>query len=229
MSDTLGIASYSLTLDGSSFGTCSNNICSGTLVMGNTNAKTIKCDATDSSGRSSSKSIVITNLGDAAAGAGGGGSSGGDTGAITPTETITTSTTPVTVQPFTNEPFTVSVQGTTYPVEVTSVTATTATISMGSSSNTYTIGESKEVDLNNDGVNDLEVTLSDISLGRAVFSIKEVEISIPGEAGAEFGAEEETTAKKASTGIIIGIIAAIVIILAGLYYINRKKHHHRRR
>ena len=129
----------------------------------------------------------------------------------------------MTVQPFTNEPFTISVQGTTYPVEVTGVTATTATITTGSSSNTYAIGDSKEIDLNNDGVSDLEVTLSDISLGRAVFSIKEVEVSIPGEGGAEVGAEEETTAKKASTGVVLGIIVAIIVILAGLYYFTRKR------
>jgi len=151
-----------------------------------------------------------------------GGGTGGDI--ITPTtETITTSTTPVTVQPFTNEPFTVSVQGTTYPVEVTGVTATTATISTGTSSNTYTIGESKEVDINNDGVSDLEITLSDISLGRAVFSIREVEVSIPGEGGAEVEIEEGTTAKKASTSVVLGIIAAIIVtivMLTGIGILN---------
>ena len=220
--DGVGVGTVTLTVGGVEQ-TCSEGqgkgACTATYTASGTGNYVMKCTGTDKVGNGVSSEITLTVEGGATATAG-----GGDDGGITSTTgVITTSTEPVTVQPFTNEPFTISVQGTTYPVEVTGVTATTATITTGSSSNTYAIGDSKEIDLNNDGVSDLEVTLSDISLGRAVFSIKEVEVSIPGEGGAEVGAEEETTAKKASTGVVLGIIVAIIVILAGLYYFTRKR------
>ena len=223
-SDNAGAGTVTLTIGGASQ-TCDEGqgkgTCTSSYVAASTGAFEMKCVASDVMGNGLTKTITLTVEDNAPPGPTGPGPTG--PGPTTPTDEIIAITPePVAVQPFTNEPFTISVQGTTYPVEVTGVTATTATISTGSSSNTYTIGESKEIDLNNDGTSDLEVTLSDINLGRAVFSIKEVEVSIPGEAGTEVGTEEATT-KKASTGVILGIIAAIIVILAGLYYFTRKR------
>lgn len=223
-SDGAGVGTVTLTIGGVEQ-TCTEGqrkgSCTATYVASGTGDYVMKCTGADILGNAASnKEITLTVESGATAGVGGG--TGG--GPITPTqESITPTTTGTQVQPFTGTPFSISVAGATYPVEVTSVGATTATITTGSSSNEYAIGETKQIDLNDDGDDDIELTLDDISLGRAVFTVKEIEVKIPEEAGAgEEGLEEEVGITK-KPGVVLGIIIAIIVILAGLYYFTRKK------
>ena len=76
----------------------------------------------------------------------------------------------------------------------------------------FVIGESKEVDVDGDGINDITVTLDSVSNGRANFDVKKIVISPVEEGGSFFGAVKDILLLY-KYYIIAGIVILLIIIL----------------
>jgi hypothetical protein len=125
---------------------------------------------------------------------------------------------------------------TTHTLRVDDVEGNLVTITISSDPQTLTlnVGESKEVDLNEDGINDVEVTLNSVDNGVADIAIKKIE------EGAKIVAEEDRqaaeeaavttptetttgTQSEGGTGTVVTIIIIIVVVLLLLWWFMRKK------
>lgn len=167
-SDSTGIASMSLTKDGQNFGTCLGTTCSDTYTMGDTSSKIFACSATDSGGRTNSKSITISLFGGSGGGGAGGGGGGGE---ISETIPITENEPAVTEQAA-GQTFNIAVDGINYEAEITQIYLASITANIAGQNIDLVIGESKELDINNDKINDVVITLNGIKNGNAELTIK---------------------------------------------------------
>ena len=206
----------------------------------------IDCTLTDAVGNentvSSSFSALFTT--GSSGGSGGGGGGGGSSGTA---ETVSfdvdfseATTSEASLQVAEGSTRTFSFDGaTTHTLKVDSVSDTSATITIASDPQTFemNVGETVGVDINNDGLDDIEVTLKDIDHNGVVdLSIVKVEegAAIVAEEEIAAAAEETTTgtvdevaptpteAKGYGTTITIIVILVIVVLLVVYYFMQKK-------
>lgn len=239
-SDTSSIASCSMVLTKPNGDTVTKTGCSEqTFTTTDTNGagtNTVQCTVTDGVGRtaSTSKTFSVSSATTSSGGGGGGGSGGGSSG--------TTAENPVTVKTgesvdagtlSTTETFTsVAKEGTvtftvasgSHSVKVLDVTTTSVTIEIASTPKqlTLNIGDTKEVDVNDDSKNDLSVTLKSITDGKADLVFKSLEVSVApsGETGGA-GVVTEEGAKSSNTWLWVALI--VVVLVLAIWYFGRKK------
>ncbi len=86
---------------------------------------------------------------------------------------------------------------------------------------TVKVDESKEVDLDNDGVNDLEITLDGISYGKGDLTFKRIERvaeeEVPEEEEEVVTPEEEIPIAPSRLGLWITILVIIIVVVVGYY------------
>ncbi len=232
VSDTIGISTMSMTIDGKSCsGTSSCNI---VYVAATTGDKTATCSASDISGRSKSTSLTVSIVSSAGGtGSGGGGGSGGSgtiaepIAEVTPAETVDVTSVTGSTSLSVNENANVVINGIQSSLTVTSVSASSATATIAGETITLNVGQSQDVDLNDDGVKDVKVTLAGIINGEAKFEIQKAEARIAAEAALEQTKKEAaiTAVKKPKFNLayIIGL-AGLVLILGIVMLIHHYRH-----
>ena len=236
-----GVASCSLKFtkpDGTAltFTTCAEKTING-VDTGLAGTYTVDCKVTDDTGNTGSaaqKSFLV--LHSAAGGGTGGSGSGGSTTTTTVDVDLTTAETG-SVAGYKGNERTFTLGGAEHKISFTDVTETSATLTIESNPVVVTlnVGETKKVDLNSDGLDDLELTLNTIYGGKADVTILPIDEPVTPESeaaqqeaedaasgtGADAGTEEESSS---SAGKIIGwIIAVIVIIGLIAWFIARRK------
>ena len=251
-SDGTGSGVYSCDLkftkpDGATvtYATCSNKEISGEAT-GQAGTYTVDCTTTDSAGNTksaTSKTFLVLNTGVSAPTSSGGG--GGTSGTAVQVDIDLTTAESATVSGYKGNTKSFTFGGASHTITVTDVSETSATITIESSPVVVSlnIGETKQVDINNDGTPDLELTLNKISQSKADITMKKLaegaskvveeekaaeaaaEEEMPGEG--EVTEEEETPvveeSKGLSTGVIATIIAVIVIIGIVAYVLIRRR------
>lgn len=112
---------------------------------------------------------------------------------------------------------TVKISGESHYVGVKSLTATSATIEIGSTPQevTLNVGESRKFDTGEDGYYDLEVRLASIEETKANLIIKSIYEKVETTEG------EEEPATSSSTLWLIIIVVAVVVVAAIIYYRKR--------
>ena len=242
-SDTSSIASCTMTITkpGSS-GTVTKTGCSEQTIgdpTSETNTAgdyTVACSVTDGVGRTGSSSSstfsvsATTSGGSGSSGGGGGGSGGGSSagsssdnpvtvqaGITSELGTLSTSDTFTSVSASGGLSFTVNNEA--HTAKVLTVTGTSATIEFTSTPQTLTlnVGETKEVDLNDNGEVDLSVMLKSITNGKADLVFKAVqEVEQP-----PAPVTPPTTETKSNMTWLWILIVLVVIGL--VWYFTRKK------
>jgi len=104
-----------------------------------------------------------------------------------------------------------------HTITILSITSDSATISIDNKiTDTIQIKQSKEFDLNNDGINDIKITLNKILLNKADITVEKLE-------GATQEVQQVTTTKKTSLLWLWSVL--IIVIIVGLYlFLNKRKH-----
>jgi len=236
-SSVTSITSLSLSVAGTNV--CSGlNSCSGTYQAGTSGDKTMTCTSTNSAGVSTSKSITFTVSTDSGTSSTGPSSSGGDSGTTGVTTTTTTtvsggtadvSTTITTTSLSANENVNVVVDGTQSTLTVTSVGVSSATATIAGETVTLYVGQSQSVDLNDDGTDDIKLSLTAIKDGEANFEISKSEARVTTQAGptgatAPISTGEKQAAKpKVSLWMLLGLIVIIFIVGIVFYFTQRGK------
>lgn len=206
----------------------------------------VKCTATDAVGYTAEHtstetedfSVTYTTSGTSSGGGGGGG--GSSAGPSFDVDFTTSTQGTVSIAQGSTRTFTFD-GSTSHTVKVDKVEGETATVTLTSVPITVTlnVGESKKVDLNEDGVNDVEVTLNGITNSIADLTITKIEegatiVAAQEIAAAEEAAEEgpveegeEVTPEEVSTkvglGVWITIIVILVVIIVGYFLMKKKK------
>jgi len=244
-SDTSGLESCTLTStkpDGTVITKtgCGTEHTLTTTDNNNAGTYTIKCEVKDNVGRKTSKSssfsVSAAGGGDGSGSSGGGGGSSGgsgsssnpvtvekgasaDAGALSTTETFTSIAKEGTVK--------FNVVGSSHSVKVLDITETSVTIEVASTPKqlTLNIGETKEVDVNDDTKNDMSVTLKSITDGKADLVFKIIEAVAPGEETGEQPKEEgivtgEETESSSTTWLWILIVIVAILVI---WYFTKKK------
>ena len=236
-SDTSSIASCSMLLTKPTGDTVTKTGCSEqTFTLTDTNqagTNTIQCTVIDNVGRTSSTSktfsVSSATTGGAGAGGGGGGGAGTtpenpvtvqqgervDAGTLSATETFTSVAKEGTV--------TFTVAGGSHSAKVLDVTTDSITIEVSSTPQqlTLTTGETKEVDLTDDGKNDLSVTLKSITNGKADLVFKSLEVIAPPAGGEKPGVVTGEAAKPSYTWLWVVLIVIVIVLV--IWYLGRKK------
>jgi len=121
---------------------------------------------------------------------------------------------------------------TKHTITFNTVTSSSATLTIASTPVTLNIGETKDVDVNADGTNDMSVKLNAILNGVADVTIEEIEegsSKIVGEEESARGIEQGVTPKvttpieKAGLAWLWWLIGIIVIVALGYYFFFKKK------
>ena len=214
-----GLASVSLAVGGTTL--CSNSdctaascSCSGTYSVALAGTKAVKCLVTDTTGHSVETSTTWTlSVGGESSGGGGGGGSGGTSVTETPTD----------VNRVEGSSISMIVDDVKYVAQVSTVTETSATLTVSGQTVSLAIGESKDVDLNNDGTNDVKLTLKGVENGQANISMEKILITTQAGTDTEETGEVTPTAEEGSSAWIWATVAIIVIIIGVLYFVLKKK------
>ena len=213
-----GLASVSLAVGGTTL--CSNSdctaascSCSGTYSVALAGTKAVKCLVTDTTGHSVETSTTWTL---SVGGESSGGSSGGS-GGTSVTET------PTDVNRVEGSSISMIVDDVKYVAQVSTVTETSATLTVSGQTVSLAIGESKDVDLNNDGTNDVKLTLKGVENGQANISMEKILITTQAGTDTEETGEVTPTAEEGSSAWIWATVAIIVIIIGVLYFVLKKK------
>ena len=248
--DGSGVATCSLKFtrpDGTTetFSTCSNKALSGEST-GQAGTYTVDCTVTDSTDNSkAATATTFTVLHGTAGVSAGGGGDGGSGGAVTVTADIDLTTAEsASLSGYKGNVKTFTFGGAAHKVTMTDVTDTSVTLTIESNPIVVTlnVGDIKRVDLNNDGTDDMEVTLESISSGRANIAMKklvegaekvveeekkaaaEAAGELPEEAAGVEAPEEPVTEEAGlSTGVVVTIIVVIVILVVVGYFFLRKR------
>jgi len=185
-------------------------------------------------------------------GSGGGGSGGG--GPSGATISVPATAVGVAFTSYTYDNLKVSVDGLNYALKVTKAYAgAKADLKLGNAVFSINVGETKQVDLNGDSVQDVEVTLNSASVNKVQLVVKEItvkaeapkpmatvkketvkkeETSMPVAAAADdTGASEPATTNenpsetnvKTGSGTIAAVVIAVLIVLGGVYFFLNKK------
>lgn len=110
----------------------------------------------------------------------------------------------------------------TYNLEIESVGIASTTITLAGQTLDLVIGETVQVDLNNDGTNDIEITLNSLADKKPQFTIKEIPLQAAPEETVT--GEEVIVAKEGISKTTIGLIVlGIVIIIALILYLVERK------
>ncbi len=240
-SDTSSIASCSMVLTKPNSDTVTKTGCSEqTFTTTDTNGagtNTVQCTVTDGVGRtaSTSKTFSVSSATTSSSGGGGGGGSGGGSAGTTAENPVTVKTgesvdagTLSTTETFTSVAkegtVTFTVTGTSHSAKVLDITTTSVTIEVSSTPQqlTLNIGDTKEIDLTDDGKNDLSVTLKSITNGVADLVFKSLEVSAPpsGETGGA-GVVTGEGAKPSNTWLWVALIVVVLVLV--IWYFGRKK------
>tara|TARA_Y100000310_G_scaffold9719_2_gene10433 strand:+ start:76 stop:2457 length:2382 start_codon:yes stop_codon:yes gene_type:complete len=200
----------------------------------------VDCTLTDGVGNQNTVSSSFTALFTTGSSSSGGGSGGGSTATVSfDVDFSEAATTEATMQVAEGSTRTFSFDGaTTHTLKVDSVSSTSATITISSDPQTFemNVGETRGVDINDDGLDDLEVTLNSVDNGVVDLSIVKVEegAAIVAEEEIAAAAEETTTgtvdevaptpteAKGYGTTITIIVILVIVVLLVVYYFMQKK-------
>ena len=238
-SDTSSLASCTTTLTKPSGDTVTKTGCSTeqTFITTETNeagTNTVKCEVKDNVGRTASTSKTFS-VSAATAGGGGGVAGGGggtgssadnpvtvssgvsvDAGTLSTTETYTSVAEEGTV--------TFTVSGSSHSAKVLDVTENSVTIEVSSTPQqlTLSVGETKEVDLTDDNVNDLSITLKSITSGKADLVFKALGIVAPPAEG-EAAPEGVVTGEPAKPSLTWLWILIVVVVVIAIWYFSRKK------
>ncbi len=246
-----GVATCSLKFtrpDGTTetFSTCSDKSISGEST-GQAGTYTVDCtvtDSTDNSKAATAKTFTVLH-GTAGVSAGGGGD-GGAGGAVTVTADIDLTTAEsASLSGYKGNVKTFTFGGAAHKVTMTDVTDTSVTLTIESNPVVVTlnVGDIKRVDLNNDGVDDLEVKLEGISSGRANIAMtklvegaekvveeekkaaEEAAGELPEEGAGVEAPEEPLVEEEAglSTGVVVTIIVVVIILVVVGYFFLRKR------
>lgn len=142
-----------------------------------------------------------------------------------------------------------SVHGNTYSATVTAITMNKANVVLNNIAKTLDVGQMLAYDLNNDGTNDVEVTLTKTLFNRAFLNFKEIPVRVqaapPSETtesteeatqeaveesaqGVEVGAGEEGQGAEATKvakkrGPLIPILVVLVVIFVALFFRYQRK------
>jgi hypothetical protein len=203
----------------------------------------VDCTLTDNVGNAISTSSSFTALFTTGSSGSSGGGGGGSAATVSfDVDFSEATTTEAAMQVAEGSTRTFSFDGaTTHTLKVDSVSDTSATITISSDPQTFemNVGETLGVDINGDGLDDLEVTLKSIDNGVVDLTIVKVE------EGAEIVAEEEiaaaaeeagtttpepvdevaptpTEAKGYGTTITIIVILLVVVLLIVYYFMQKK-------
>jgi len=241
-SDTSSIASCTMTITkpGSS-GTITKTGCSEQTIGSPTTETntagdyTVACSVTDGVGRTASSSSATFTVSAASTGGGsgdGGGGGGGSAGSsadnpVTVSEGVTTELGALsTSDTYTSIPasggISFSISGQSHTAKVLTVTTTSATIEFASTPSqvTLNVGETKEVDLNDNGKMDLSVMLKSITNGKADLVFKMITEVTETPTTTEPTVEPPTTEKSSSTWVWILVIIVVVVLL--IWYFSKK-------
>lgn len=124
------------------------------------------------------------------------------------------------------------VQGTTYTIIVKSFTEDALTLQVGSDEVTVSKGEPMELDLDNDGTNDMKVTYhkqfkkgssatADVTFEAVTTPVKAP--TKPSEPSESTTTEKAPTQQSAAGSLLVAIIVIVVIIVVGYFLIKGKK------
>ena len=207
----------------------------GATTTNEAGSYTLECKVTDRAARTSTKTATFTALYSAAGGGGAGGAGGGGTTREAPVEvpegvtrnlgTLTSAETFTTL--VRNSKVTFTVAESSHTATVLEVTVDSATIEISSTPSQFTlnIGESQEVDVDDNGVNDLVVTLSSVTNSKADLVFKTIEEAAPTEevpTGEEVpGVVTGEEARPSLTWLWVVIVIVVVILL--IWYFSRRK------
>jgi hypothetical protein len=189
------------------------------------------CTATDKAGNSANSPIVTYTVSTAGTGPGSGGGGGATTTWLTfaVPEADFTSSAGYTRAMGANERLNASINGIAHYVNIISVNATSAKISVTSTPQeaTLNIGDTKKFDVDGDNVYDLIVTLNSITGSRASITTKAISEALTAEeiAAVEAAAGAGTPAPEATASNMKWIIGAIVLVIVviGIIALTRKK------
>lgn len=229
-----------------SYTTCNSKTISG-VDTGQGGTYTVNCKATDDTGNSAdTASKTFTVIHNSAGSSGGGSGSSGGAAAVV-VDVDLTSADSANVGGYTGNVKTFTFGGATHTIKFTEIGDDSVTITIQSNPVVVglKIGETKKVDLNNDGVDDLEVTLNKITSGKADVTMnkltegalklveeekaaaEETPSETLGEGTGETPAEDAGEPPTESTGLSTGMIVAIIIIIVALagigYWFIRKR------
>ncbi|MEK6932613.1 MAG: hypothetical protein AABW56_02350 [Nanoarchaeota archaeon] len=196
---------------------------------------TVQCATVDNVGRSASTSGTFTvssatsSGGGDSGGGGGGGSSAGSSAEnpVTVSEGVTTELGALsTSDTYTSIPasggISFSISGQSHTAKVLTVTSTSATIEFASTPSqvTLNVGETKEVDLNDNGKMDLSVMLKSITNSKADLIFKTITEVTETPTTPEPTVEPPTTEGSSSTWVWILVIIVVVVLL--IWYFSKK-------
>ncbi len=245
--DTSGLASCTTTLTKPNGDTvtktgCSNEQTFTTTETNGVGTNTVKCEVKDNVGRTASTSGTFTVS--ASTGIGSGGSGGGDSGGgsggsgssadnpVIVSEGVTTELgTLTTADTYTNiaESGTLSFTalGETHTAKVLTITSDSVTVEISSTPKqiTLNVGDTKEVDVNDNGKSDLSVTLKSISNAKAdlVFKVIEENVETGGGDTGGSGEEEITGEPTESSSTWLWILLVVVVVVLLVWYFSKKK------
>ena len=130
---------------------------------------------------------------------------------------------------------------TKHTVTFDKVTATSATVTIASTPVTVTLntGQSKEVDINGDGVSDMSVMLKSVVNGVADLAISKIEAGaqivareekeaagVPdsgtGDVAADRGDSTATPVQRSNTGLIVTLLIIVALVIVGYFAYKRK-------
>ncbi len=211
--------------------TTSSATFTGTSQTGRAGTYNVKCTVTDALGNFGYSSLYEFTASSGTGGSSGSGGSGGSSTTISKFDVDLSTTPSGSVSGNVGKIKSFSFDGATkHTVTFKEITETSATITIASTpiDVTLNIGETKEVDINSDGINDVEVTLDQVKFGTtAEITIKKLE------AGAKIIAEEEKKVAEAATEEIVKVVKGsgwlwitllIIVVVVGIgYYVFKKK------
>ena len=236
-SDTSGLASCTTTLTKPASGTVTKTGCGTehTFTTTDTNeagSYTVECKNKDNIGRVNSKSATFTTSAAGGGVSGGGGVGGGGggsaeeaievpTGVTGDLGTLTTTNVYTSISKDGSVSFVVA--GSYHTAKVLDVTEDSATIEVSSTPSQFTlnVGESQDVDVDDNGVNDLVVTLDSITNGKADLVFKSTpEAAPPAE---EVPGVIPPTEEVGPSLTWLWVVLVIVVVVLLIWYFSRRK------
>ncbi|MCD4666954.1 hypothetical protein K8R47_04060 [archaeon] len=197
---------------------------------------TVKCGATDDAGNTnalgSESTITVTSSTDTDSPGGSGGSSSSSSSTTVnegETEDIGDLTGTARVYAYVDSSVEFTASGESHSIHIDAVDYDNSQVTLTISSDPVTVtineGETELVDLDGDGVDDLEITLTSISLGgQADLSFDYLEAEEPGDSDGETPPSGDTTPPEETGGTsLVWWIILIVIVIAIIVFLATKK------
>ena len=180
-SDTIGLSSISMSLDGKTCSTSTGDSCAISYTAATTGDKTVSCTATDRSTRTKLTSVSFSVTSGGAGGSTGGGGGGGGSGGVK-VDVDLTSVNEKTITKSEGDSVSFTLDGSAkHEIQFTKVESTGVTLTIQSTPKSVDlkIGDTKNIDVDDNGVYDISVSLSKIVNGIADVVIKKISIPVP--------------------------------------------------